>query len=93
LQHTSVCCVSPGLNSSALAEYRSAGAASRHSPRGDRHTDVNCACSPYARIPAPVGHPGGATNAIQVENLAKRYGTTVALDAIDPSLRARSVLA
>jgi hypothetical protein len=33
------------------------------------------------------------TNAIQVENLAKRYGTTVALDAIDPSLWAGSVLA
>ncbi|GAB1689923.1 hypothetical protein KRM28CT15_17260 [Krasilnikovia sp. M28-CT-15] len=47
----SVCSVSPGLNPPAFAEYRSAGAALRLSPRGDQHTGI---CD------AP-GSPGGVT--------------------------------
>jgi hypothetical protein len=36
----SVCSVSPGLTTNAFTEYRSAGAVSCHSPRGDMHTDI-----------------------------------------------------
>ena len=35
--------MSPGLTYNAFAEYRPAGAASRHSPRGDLHTDTGAA--------------------------------------------------
>src|SRR4051812_25816658 len=46
----SVCPVSPGLTTTAFAEYRSAGAALSLSPRGDMHTDIP---------PPPVSTGGG----------------------------------